>query len=61
LAKKNIKDLYLFKKNELKEYYHGWNILKYEEYVTPKEKHGKEGVWHYHHIASILAKKSLEI
>lgn len=48
---------YLFKKNELKEFYSDWDIIKYKELMTPLEKHGKDGKWHRHGVAIIIAKK----
>jgi len=49
---------YLFKTNELKELYNGWEILSYKEFITPLEKHDKAGKWHKHGIAVIIAKKN---
>lgn len=49
---------YLFKKLELKSYYHDWKILGYKESITPLEKHGKKGKWHSHGIALIIAQNS---
>lgn len=48
---------HLFEKNELKNYYNGWNIIHYEEYTTPIEKHGENGKLHKHVIAEIIARK----
>ncbi len=46
---------YLFKKGELKSHYEDWNVLKYGEFITSLEKHGKEGKWHRHGVALIVA------
>ncbi|MFH1290462.1 MAG: methyltransferase domain-containing protein [Nanoarchaeota archaeon] len=48
---------YLFKKNELKDFYSGWEILEYKEEITPLEKHGKDERPHRHGITSIIARK----
>lgn len=48
---------YLFKKGELKNFYKDWKILKYEEFITDFEKHGKNGKLHKHAIAYIIARK----
>ena len=47
---------YLFKKEELKELYKDWKILKYEEYISEPEKHG-DSDWHVHGKASLIARK----
>jgi len=49
---------YLFKRNELKNYYSDWEILEYKERITPLEKHGKEGKPHRHGIAELIARKN---
>lgn len=47
---------YLFKKDELKEFYEDWKILEYNEFETSYEKHGKNGNWHKHNLSQIIAK-----
>lgn len=49
---------YLFKKGELKSYYKDWEIISYKEFMTPLEKHGKDGKWHKHGMAAIIARKN---
>ena len=49
---------YLFKKGELKSYYRDWRILGYKEGTSPLEKHGKDGKFHRHGFAVIIAKKN---
>ncbi len=46
-----------FKENELKSFYTNWKIVHYDEYLTKLEKHGKEGKWHHHGIAELIAVK----
>jgi len=48
---------YLFKKNELREIYSDWEILVYEEKMTPLERHGG-GDWHRHGLVLIIARKN---
>ena len=48
---------FLFKKGELKDSYKDWKILVYKEFITPLEKHGKDGKLHRHGISSIITKK----
>ena len=48
---------YLFKKNELKNFYRDWEIIKYKEFLTPFEKHGERGEWHKHGVAELVARK----
>ncbi len=47
---------YLFRKKELEDFYKDWEVLQYDEYITPPEKHGSES-WHRHGVASLIAKK----
>jgi len=47
-----------FKKNELKNYYSGWEIVEYSEKMKLDTSHGKH---HYHSIATVIAKKPLSI
>jgi tellurite methyltransferase len=49
---------YLFKKNELRDFYKDWRILEYEEYLSPLERHGDSHL-HRHSVASILAQKTI--
>jgi len=49
--------LYYFKKGELRNFYNDWKILHYRECLTKPERHGKDGKWHRHGIAILLAKK----
>ena len=56
-ASKKMTRLYYFKKNELKQFYDDWDIVRYNEFTTPPEKHGENGVLHTHAIAVIIARK----
>ena len=47
---------YLFKKDELKDYYRDWEILKYKEFITPLEQHS-DGEPHKHGVVVIIARK----
>lgn len=47
---------YLFRKGELKDHYGGWEILEYNEYITPMEQHGNTKP-HRHAVAEIIARK----
>ena len=47
---------YLFKKDELKEFYNDWEILNYKEFIGMPEKHG-DSDWHKHCVAVIVARK----
>ena len=49
---------YLFKINELRNYYDGWEILGYKEGMTEMQKHGKLGELHKHGFAVIIARKN---
>lgn len=48
---------YLFKKNELKKFYEDWNVIYYNESITPLEKHGGEKP-HRHAVATLIAQNS---
>lgn len=48
---------YLFKENELKNYYSNWNILEYEEYLGEKMENPKDGGPERRYIAKLIAKK----
>ena len=49
---------YLFDSGELRCYYRDWEILTYKEYTSSLEKHGKDGKWHRHELASLIARNS---
>jgi tellurite methyltransferase len=57
---KKSKKIYYFKEGELKKFYEdkNWKILKYKEFITKPERHGKDGKWHRHGIAILLARKT---
>lgn len=50
---------YLFKKKGLKDFYIGWDILYYKEFLGDLEKHDNHN-WHRHAFANIIAKKYVE-
>ncbi len=47
---------YLFKRDELKKYYSGWDIFDYKEFMTPFETHGGKLKPHRHAVAVLFAK-----
>lgn len=49
--------MYYFQKSELQNFYKDWKILNYREFLTKLEKHGKDGKWHKHGVAVLLARK----
>ena len=49
---------YLFKKDELKEYYENWEILEYKEFITPLEQHDNFPP-HKHAISRIISRRKI--
>jgi tellurite methyltransferase len=49
--------IYYFDRGELKRFYKDWRILKYREFISPLERHGKDGKWHRHGVAALIARK----
>ena len=49
---------YLFKKNELKDFYKDWEILEYKEFITSLEQHDNF-ILHKHAIARIIARRKI--
>lgn len=48
---------YLFKENELRNYYNDWKILEYEEYLGEKMKNPRDGGPERRYVARLIAKK----
>lgn len=50
--------LYLFKKDELKNYYNGWELLQYKEFLGPKIENRKDGGPDRRYNVQMIARKN---
>ena len=48
--------IYGFENGELSKAYSDWEVISYKESLK-EEKHGKNGKWHIHRMANLIAKK----